>query len=218
MTGFVESEVTCAVCGCVNHVRRPDGRNAYGSADLDTRPPETLRSALPLQVQCCVSCGHCARDLGVALAGADAAVAEDDYRALLDDPALPDKAAEFLCRARIEAGAGALAESFWATLAAAWVADDAQDEAGAEACRRLAVAALRMARAAGRRLGEQPGTDAAIEVDLLRRAGAFAEASRCIRVALAGPLPEVIAQVLRFQHDLVAERDRAAHLLSEALA
>jgi hypothetical protein len=217
MPGVPDREVACALCGCINHVRQPTGLNAFGSADLDTRPPPALRSTLPLGVQCCVSCGYCAADLGVRLPGADTMVADDDYRDLLDDPALPDKAAEFLCRARIEAAAGLLVEPFWATLSAAWVADDAQDEAAAETCRRLALAALRMARAVGRRLAEQPGVDTAIEVDLLRRAGEFAQADRCIRTALAGPLPDVIAQVLRFQRDLVAERDRGAHLLSEAV-
>jgi len=218
MPGIIDRDVACALCGCINPVCQPTGRNAFGSADLDTRPPETLRSTLPMAVQCCISCGYCAADLGLRLPDADTMVADDDYREGLQDPSLPPKCAEFLCRARIEAGAGLLVESFWATLSAAWIADDARDASSAQTCRRLAVAALRLARAAGRRLGEQPGVDAAIEVDLLRRAGEFAEADRCIRAALAGPLPDVIAQVLRFQRDLVAERDHAAHLLSEAVA
>jgi hypothetical protein len=74
-----------------------------------------------------------------------------------------------------------------------------------------------MARAAGSSVGGQPGLDDAIEVDLLRRTGAFAEASRRIRAALARTPPEVIAQVLRLQQDLVDERDLDAHTVSEAL-
>jgi hypothetical protein len=147
----------------------------------------------------------------------DRSALDDDHRALLDDTSLPVKSREFLCCARLQSAAGQWVEPFWATIEAAWVADDARQPEAAARCRGLALAALRMARAAGSSVGGQPGLDDAIEVDLLRRTGAFAEASRRIRAALARTPPEVIAQVLRLQQDLVDERDLDAHTVSEAL-
>jgi hypothetical protein len=217
MTTIVATEVTCAVCGAANRVEVLVSSNTFGSSDLDTRPPEMLRSALHTGVARCAHCGHCAADLAHAVPGAADGVRDDDYRALLADDTLPAKAREFLCRARLESAAGRLADAFWATISAAWTADDANDAAAADRCRSLAVAALRLARAAGRPVSDQPGIDAVIEVDLLRRRGEFAGAEACIRRALDRPLPEVIGQVLRLQRDLVAEHDRSAHRVAEAL-
>jgi hypothetical protein len=210
-------ELACALCGEAVRVQPAPATNAIGSPDLDARPPGAARAALPLRVQCCHACGYCARDLSVETPGAREAVDEEEYVEVLDDDELPDKAREFLCLARLDGAAGRFDDAFWSTLSAAWIADDEGDDEGADQCRALALAALRMARAAGRRLGPGPGVEDVVEVDLLRRTGEFAEAERCIRRALDRRPAEVVDQLLRFQRDLVAARDRAAHRVSEAL-
>ena len=210
-------EVTCALCGEASRVTPAPATNAIGSPDLDARPPGTARIALPLRVQCCASCGYCARDLATETPGSRDAVDDDEYVEMLEDESLPTKSREFLCLARLDGAAGRFDDAFWSTLSAAWIADDADHLDGAERCRALALAALRMARAAGRRLGEGPGVEDVIEVDLLRRMGEFADAERCIRRALDRRPGEVVDQLLRFERDLVAARDRAVHRVSEAL-
>jgi hypothetical protein len=217
MTPLEHREVRCALCGHAQPLPVPPSGAGFGSADLDTRPPPPLRSGIDANVQRCARCGSCARDLAAPPPGVDRSALDDDHRALLDDTSLPVKSREFLCCARLQSAAGQWVEPFWATIEAAWVADDARQPEAAARCRGLALAALRMARAAGSSVGGQPGLDDAIEVDLLRRTGAFAEASRRIRAALARTPPEVIAQVLRLQQDLVDERDLDAHTVSEAL-
>ena len=217
MTTPETREVRCALCGHAQPVPVPAGGGDFGSADLDTRPPGRQRARIDTNVQRCGRCGFCARDLATAPPGVDRAALDDDYRALLDDASLPGKSREFLCCARLQSAGGQLVEPFWSTLEAAWVADDAQRPEAAAHCRGLALAALRMARAAGRSVGGRAGLDDVIEVDLLRRTGAFAEASRRIRGALARPRPDVVDQVLRYQQDLVDERDVDAHTVSEAL-
>lgn len=210
-------DLQCALCGHGQRVPVAPRGSSFGSADLDTRPPELLRSAIALEVQRCEACGFCAPDLRHAPAGIDRAALDDDYRALLDDASLPLTSRAFLCSARLQAAGGQLVEPFWSTLHAAWIADDAERPEAADHCRGLALAALRMARAAGRGVAGQPGLDDVIEADLLRRTGAFAEAARRLRSALARPQSDVVEQVLRFQQDLVDEQDRGAHRVSEAL-
>ncbi|MFO0460084.1 MAG: hypothetical protein ACK50I_12895 [Burkholderiales bacterium] len=210
-------ELACTLCGETVRVTPAPATNAIGSPDLDARPPGAARAALPLRVQCCPSCGYCARDHTVETPGSREAVDEEEYVEVLDDDELPEKAREFLCLARLDGAAGRFDDAFWSTLSAAWIADDADDRDGAERCRALALAALRMARAAGRRVGPGPGVEAVVEVDLLRRMGEFADAERCIRRALDRRPDEVVDQLLRFQRDLVAARDRLPHQVSEAL-
>lgn len=210
-------EVTCALCGETSRVTPAPATNAIGSPDLDARPPGAARAALPLRVQCCGSCGYCARDLSQETPGSRAAVDEEEYVEALEDESLPAKAREFLCLARLDGAAGRFDDAFWSTLSAAWIADDAGNTEAADHCRALALAALRMARAAGRRLRGGPGVEDVVEVDLLRRTGEFADAERCIRRALERRPDEVVDQLLRFERDLVAARDRDVHRVSEAL-
>ena len=209
-------EISCALCGEPVRVTAAPTTNPIGSPDLDARPPDPARSALPLRVQCCPSCGYCARDLATATPESREAVDEDEYVAVLEDESLPAKAREFLCLARLDGAAGRFDDAFWSTLSAAWVADDADHADAADRCRALALAALRMARAAGRRPGGDTGVQDVVEVDLLRRMGEFADAERCIRRALERRPGEVVDQLLRFERDLVAARDRAVHRVSEA--
>jgi hypothetical protein len=217
MTTLFADTVRCAACGDSTEVVLAGNSSAFGSPDLDTRMAGRARETLVHGVQRCPGCGYCARDLAVLLPGAQTGVIEEDYREQLDDPVLPDKSCEFLCLARLQAGAGKPDDAFWSTLSAAWVADDEDDDEAAMHCRLLAVSALRMARAAGRGPRDKPGVIEAIEVDLLRRAGEFDEAQRCARRALARPCEAVIERVLRLGLDLAEQQDRAAHSVAEAL-
>lgn len=210
-------DVCCALCGETARVTPAPATNAIGSPDLDARPPGAARAALPLRVQCCPSCGYCARDLETETPGSRDAVDEDEYVEVLEDESLPPKVREFLCLARLDGAAGRFDDAFWSTLSAAWAADDTAHAAGADRCRALALAALRMARAAGRRVGAGPGVEDVVEVDLLRRMGEWTDAERCIRRAIDRRPDEVVDQLLRFERDLVVARDRAAHRVSEAL-
>jgi hypothetical protein len=210
-------EATCALCGETSRVTPAPAANAIGSPDLDARPPGAARAALPLRVQCCACCGYCARDLARETPGSREAVDDEEYLDALEDESLPAKSREFLCLARLDGAAGRFDDAFWSTLSAAWIADDAGNAQAADRCRALALAALRMARAAGRRLRGGPGVEDVVEVDLLRRTGEFADAERCIRRALERRPDEVVDQLLRFERDLVAARDRDVHRVAEAL-
>ena len=76
---------TCALCGSVHSYGYMASWTNAGSSDLDTRPPETRRSALFMSVHRCPDCGYCAADVSKSHPGAETAVKSPEYRRQLQD-------------------------------------------------------------------------------------------------------------------------------------
>jgi hypothetical protein len=171
--------------------------------DLDLRPGEPTRSTLRRWLLTCRNCGAAAPDLAALAPSAADTVASAPYRALAG-PAAP-----FLRFAMICTAAGRPAEAAEATVEAAWAAEDA-GEAEAARAHRLAAAALLA--------GDAEPRARLRRLDLLRRAGAFAEAA-----ALADAIAETLgedeeaARILAFQRARIAAGDDGRHLISSAL-
>ena len=199
------SQPVCGVCGheCREAFRAPQPEIA---PDLDMRPGEPTRSTLRDWIQICGNCGAAAPDLAALPAAAEAAVKSDGYR-LLSTAAL-EETLPFRRWALICQHLGDRAQQAESLLQAAWAADDAA--AMSEAAKlRGEVAALwsdtRDPETGMRRL------------DVLRRAGLFAEAE-----AWAGEIsqrePDELAQIIiRFQRARIAGRDIGRHLISSVL-
>ncbi|MDQ7029375.1 MAG: hypothetical protein Q9O62_06135 [Ardenticatenia bacterium] len=216
MTTFYEDELTCAVCGHTSTHTVLISSSAFGASDLDTRPPPLLRLTLPLQVQCCPSCGYCARDVTRASATARAVVARPDYRAQLQDERFTYLANMFLCQSMILEAEGDYANAGWAALRAAWHCDDEAYNAAAILCRRRAAALFAEAQRRGHPFAETPEAEAAILADVLRRSGRFAEAQAVAAQRLAQHPSPTIEQILRFQHHLCRQRDTALYTVDDA--
>lgn len=193
---------SCGVCGAPAPppFRPPPAEMA---PDLDLRPGEPTRSTLRRWILVCRSCGAAAPDLAALPAAAAATVASARYRAL-SGPAVP-----FLRFAMICAAGGDQAGAAEATLEAAWAAEDA-GEADAARAHRLAAAALLA--------GDAEPRARLRRLDLLRRAGAFAEAA-ALADTIAGTLDgdEEAARILAFQRARIAAADDGRHLISSAL-
>ena len=176
----------CAICQ--TKCRPPFRAPAAELApDLDGRPGEPARSTLSRWVALCPGCGAAAPDLAALPPTAAPIVHSDDYRAE------PDR---FLRWSRLAPDPQAAAE---AILQAAWLREDKEQD-GADLRRRAAAAWH---------------GDPLRRVDILRRAGALAEAT-----ALAGSitgLDEDGSRILAFQQDRIAAADTARHAISSAL-
>jgi hypothetical protein len=57
MTTLYREKSRCAVCGIATEYTSIGSTNAFGSPDLDTRPPEMQRSTIFAWVQRCPECG-----------------------------------------------------------------------------------------------------------------------------------------------------------------
>jgi ferredoxin len=199
------SQPVCGVCGheCREVFRAPQPEIA---PDLDMRPGEPTRSTLRDWVQVCGQCGAAAPDLAALPAAAEAAVKADGYRSLSTsalEETLPFRRWAFICQHLRDA-----AQQAEALLQAAWAADDAA--AMSEAAKlRQEVAVLWSE-------SDDPETGMR-RLDVLRRAGAFAEAEAWAEIMTRREPDELARIIIRFQRARIAARDIGRHLISSVL-
>jgi len=216
MTTIYEVEKKCAVCGKSNKYNQIGSTNAFGSPDLDTRPPEMERSTIDMWVQTCPSCGYCAPDISKRLKKSLEVVRSDSYQQQLNNPEFPKLANAFLCFSLIQESAGEYAKAGWACIHAAWACDDAGSDAGAQKCRQKAVILLQKAKENGQRFAEQLGGEEALMVDLLRRSKQFELALKTCEDGLQKNPEKIISDILQFQKTLISRSDVACHTIAEA--
>jgi hypothetical protein len=192
----------CALCGAP--ARPPfQAPSPELAPDLDLRPGEPTRSTLPKWIMTCRQCGLSAPDLVEPPARARETMAGAEYQAL----AGPGPERAVLRYALLSEAAGDRAEAAGAVLQAAWLRDDAGQDAGD----------LRR-RAAALWAGTATMQEALSRVDALRRAGEHEAAGAQAAALLARPeLNETDRAVLTYQQDLIAAGDTARHLMSSAL-
>lgn len=217
MTTHITIEKRCGHCGAVGQFTGVTSTSAFGSSDLDTRPPPMQRSTLSTWVQRCAECGCCAPDVSTVLGPAASVVREAPYQAQRRDTDFPELANSFLCWSILAKALDDLAGAGWALIHAAWACDDSGHEASAAVCRRKAAAALTAAAAEGQPIADEKRAETAILVDLLRRAG-DPEAARSVLSSIGGePSTDVIGHVLAFQAVLLDRGDQGCHTVAEAM-
>ncbi len=178
MTTTYKEEKKCAVCGNTSKHTGIISTNAFGSPDLDTRPPQMKRSTIDMWIQTCPSCGYCAPDISEQIEKSSEVVRSDSYQRQLNNPEFPKLANAFLCFSLIQESAGEYARAGWACIHAAWSCDDDGSDAAAQKCRMKAVTLFQRAKENGQRFAEQAGAEEALMIDLLRRSGQFELAIR----------------------------------------
>lgn len=217
MTTFAKESVVCGACGLVFTHHALSSTNAFGSPDLDTRPPEMQRSTMPAWIQRCPSCGYCSRD---------AAKIDDRFRPVIDgsayhsqlaDARYPELASTFICAAMLAEAIGRRDDAGWAYLHAAWTLDDANKDELARLCRGMAADGFLALLTEGHSFAQQPGASEAIVTDCLRRAGRGAEALQFVERALSQNYEDIIHKILALQRVLIQRGDTGRHLMKEAL-
>lgn len=217
MTTFANTSVVCGACGHVFTHRALASTNAFGSPDLDTRPPEMKRSTMHAWIQRCPSCGYCSQD---------AAKFDDRFRPLMDgsayrsqlaDTRYPELASTFICAAMLLESIGQLDDAGWSYLHAVWELDDANKDDLARLWRGKAADVFLALLAEGHSFNQQPGASEAIVTDCLRRAGRGTEALRVVEQALNQNYEDIIRKILTLQKVLIQRGDTGRHLIKEAL-
>lgn len=218
MTTFERHSVVCGACRHVFGHHALASTNAFGWPDTDTRPPEMKRSTMRSWVQRCPSCGYCAPDAAKFDERCRAVLEGDRYRSQLAETVYPDLASSFVCSGWLAESVGQRDDAGWAYLHAAWVLDDAGNEASARGWRSRAADAFLAVLAGGQTFAPQSGVSEAILADCLRRAGRGSEAMPIVEKALGQSHDDVVLKLLAFQQSLVERGDVSRHLLNEALS
>ena len=213
MTTMFRRDVTCANCGKSSEHQLIGSTNAFGSSDLDLRPPEMQRSTMWAWVQECPHCHYVAGDLGRS-EGDRSLVSGAEYLGVLNDMRFPKLARQFLAQAFLAAGTDPESAGH-ARLHAAWSCDDAGKVDLAVECRRLAADDL--ARSKPFADSQNGLTRGALLVDVLRRSEQFeVAAAECDYLLEYAAATEILRQVLELQARLIAARDAGRHTVSEA--
>jgi len=216
MTQLIQSEHACLVCGATNAYTSIGYTNQIGYYDLDTRPPERLRSTLPHWIQRCPQCGYCAPHVSQGPSGVNEIVETSTYQAQLSDRFYPPLANHFRAWGLIQERCSGLVAAAWACTHAAWACDDEDANIGANLSRLRAVELFKRARRDRVAFFSEPGAEDALLADLLRRSGEFEPAVTSVQVGVLKRPVEIIRRMLYYQVALVMERDVAAHTIQEA--
>jgi hypothetical protein len=215
MTTFYQENLTCQNCGKTSGHHRLRSTNQFGSSDLDARPPEMARSTLHVQDQVCPDCKYCAVDISKPAADASGYVSSEAYHKQFNSSEYPALANAFLCNALTQESTRKFDTAGWASIKAAWVCDDAKNNAGSKKCRIRTVELFRKAPSVGQEFAGQPGADDVTLVDLLRRSEQFEDATRQIELGLSKCPEEIIRKILEFERDLIAKRDVGCHTVGD---
>ncbi|MBK8001211.1 MAG: hypothetical protein IPK15_21490 [Verrucomicrobia bacterium] len=218
MTTYANNADTCGACGHVFTHPVLMSTNAFGSADLDTRPPEMQRSTMEVWVTRCPSCGYCARRISVCDDRQRPVLESAAYRSQLADRDYPELASTFLCQAMLLAAVDEPHQAAWSRLHAAWVLEDAEKSEQARQWRGRAADEFLAIPLASRPQDEPAGAYEAVVVDCLRRAGRGDEALAWLDRLSGQDIGGVIQKVLLFQRVLIQRADIDRHRISEALA
>ena len=214
MTTFTSEVIGCAVCGRPSSFRTIASTSAFGSVDLDLRPPPPQRYTMEFWQQECPACGYVNTTIGASLPGAADIVRSPEFaalRAAADEPVLVNR---FKRHALLMADDAV--KSGWTMLHAAWVCDDLKSRELAVRCREECADLWSTID-----YGSDEGSARmrTVLVDVLRRSQCFDEADTLIDLVLtsAGVTP-TMRQVLQFQRLLIARYEVGVHTVAEALA
>lgn len=218
MTTIFPTSVTCAHCGTNNEILVLGSTNAFGSADLDMRPPPMARGTLAHRIHRCRKCGYCAPDLETKV-GRDGLMDSPKYGAILANNGYPEVARMFIAYAFLSESTGNLSAAARAFLNAAWVCDDQADEYvdSSRTCRNVVLRLMSDLHLNGQSFSEDLVTDSILELDLLRRTGQFDEVLKRAGALSGTALPAVLHSICAFQQRLAAARDLSCYTVSDAL-
>jgi len=215
-------EMTCGVCGARSTQTLVLSASAFGASDLDTRPPEMLRSALRHQAQECPSCGYCAEDLSAAAPGLFTLVSSPEYVAQRQDSAFPGLANRFLCCALIHEAKEQYALAGWSAIRATWACDDEDNDPGARICRAKTLGLFAEALRRRQPIAVSPTVGTAIRLDLLRRSGQMERVLEIARLGvptIPGEDPgehRLLSAVFDCERALAQRGDRGGYTLEDA--
>lgn len=237
MTMMENFPYTCSVCGGTTSFQTVISTNAFGSADLDLRPPEMQRSTMPAWVQTCPHCGFAAGQISRETSATREFLASAEYASLTDvtgdapKATLPVLAREFYMASKCDLADGNDVAATHDLLHAAWACDDAGDAAAGYA-RRFRVMSADLfeemlaevdAEEADDDDGGQPEAIRVrlMVIDLLRRAGeldrAAARCSETKRLLSTMECDRTLALVTAYEQDLIDKGDTGGHTVQEAV-
>lgn len=158
----------CSVCGTESEQRVLTSTNAFGSPDLDLRPPEMQRSTMPCWIQECPHCGYISESIEDDTSINREFLKSEEYSSCSYNDFKSKLAKKFYKYYMINLLDDNYEDAFYAILHAAWSCDDIGDKDKAIYCRKLAIVEIK-------KIISNTNNETLLiqKADLLRRAGLF---------------------------------------------
>ena len=207
---FVEQ--TCSVCGKTHRYTVISSTNAFGSPDLDLRPPEMQRSTMDLWVQECPDCGYVCRKVSDRTTVTREYLQTPEYRSCDGIDFDSVLAARFYKCHMIDLRDQNTIGAFNSLLHAAWACDDNREKENAEKCRLLSLPLVTGLISDDR---ENKDTLRLVRADVMRRAGLFAGLKEEYAPVRFGE--ELLNQILAFELYLAGKEDTACYRVEDAV-
>ena len=220
MTTVFQKEVACAACGHRFVTEQVGSTNAFGSMDLDMRPPPMRRDTQPYDIQECPGCHFCAPEVESPPDGVDTAwVQSPGYRNVALDASTPELPRRFLAFASLAKFGNLEPANAWANLNAAWAFDDLGPawDTRAAACRTAVEQIVHRLHGVGMTFSDNRETDQILCLDLLRRSGRFEEAEAAASELMASATSDILRSIATFQRRCAKGQDAGCHRVDEAV-
>ena len=202
----------CSVCGHVSKFRIIMSTSAFGSSDLDLRPPELQRGTIYHAIQECPNCKYTNYNISQpAPAGINEIIKSDEYISCNNINFQAEKAKQFFRHYLISVKTAQTERAFSDLLSAAWICDDYNDTENAKKCRELAIPLAS-------ELAINNENISLMKADILRRAGKFEDLiSEYSSVQYKGENADVMNHILRFQIKKAQENDTKCYTIANAM-
>lgn len=209
MTTFYRETAICPICGSIVSYSAIGSTNAFGSMDLDTRPPEMERSTISHWLIECPECGYVAPNMREKPA-IDRDFLESDIYKTCDGMVFESNLAEgFYKRCLISLRSGELEHGMFDMLHAAWACDDAGDPNAAKLRSYLVEIADAL-------ISEDDREELRImRADFLRRSGEFDKVIEDYGNAKFSN--DLLNTIARFQVKLAGDKDSRCYTVQDAI-
>ena len=211
MTTFAFTTKKCVICGSENKYKDIVSTNSFGSMDLDTRPPQMMRSTLPYQIEYCENCGYANTSIDKkVLADVESIMNSIEYQFINSDKSVNPTAKAYLLSGILHSKAKEYNTSGFLYLRAAWCFDDYHNYEYAIIARKKAIEELE-------KYLEQTNNFEyrMIIVDLLRRTNCFDKAIKLSEHLLKETNNPFFKGILKFQMKLSNIKDAKCHTVGE---
>ena len=200
MTTLFHSSKKCGCCGKQINVLEVGSTNAFGSCDLDMRPPEMKRSAMFHFMQFCEHCGYAALDIEEQMPMSD-----ELKEILCEKISSGDTIKVFERAAKIAALKGNTKEKIdYLYLIAAWAADDQNDNATATLLRKKILA--------NHLQEEELSPEELLQlIDVARRCGEKKAAAQFLKQLDRCETEPLLKRIAAFQKKLIQNGDTACY-------
>ena len=218
MTMLYKKSVDCTGCLSEQVIALIASSNAFGSMDLDMRPPPMQRHTIDQQIHRCSRCGFCAPKLAW-YEGLDIhLLTEKPYLDIVYDASYPDLANTFRAHAYLSSAAKNHRAVLRAFLNAAWVCDDiGMTDEVAIRCRLEALKAMDTLHEGGALYTDSMANDQVLKIDLLRRSKRFYEAAALVLELDQCRVHIILCQIMELQNRLIVEQDDACYQVANVL-